>query len=94
MKQPHKHRDLIIAWANGEEIQVNNGNNTWDNLQNPSWYEDTEYRIKPEVIKYRNALYKSANCYYVIAEKESTGSVYLGSGVFIKYLTDWIEVEV
>ncbi len=33
MKQPHKHAEVIKAWADGAEIQ---------------WFEDMRYRIKPE----------------------------------------------
>lgn len=45
----HKHCDLIVAWANGAEIQVLNLNNEWVTLKdrNPSWDVDYEYRIKP-----------------------------------------------
>jgi hypothetical protein len=95
MKKPHKHRDLIIAWANGKEIQVNNGNNTWDNLKNPSWYEETEYRIKPEVIRYRVALITKQTGYLALNADNSTEEKDIeNSYSFKKWLTDWIEVEV
>lgn len=42
----HKHADLIIAWANGAEIQVKNDGN-WTDIE-PSWLKNKEYRIKPE----------------------------------------------
>lgn len=49
MKTPHKHRDLIIAWANGAEIEVRaNGDGDWLSITSPTWYEAMEYRIKPE----------------------------------------------
>ena len=50
----HKHADLIIAWANGAEIQFRNRYEEWDDAIKPSWDNDTEYRIKPEpdVVKY------------------------------------------
>ena len=57
MKQRHKHADVIIAWANGEEIE-------WHDPLNEKWYpipalgdglllwEDRhEYRIKPKILK-------------------------------------------
>lgn len=44
----HKHRDLIIAWANGAEIQVYfELKNIWLDVKSPSWDIDEEYRIKP-----------------------------------------------
>lgn len=54
----HKHAELIKAWADGAIIQYKVGNDRWlycyDN--DPSWSNDTEYRIKPEpkpdLIKY------------------------------------------
>lgn len=42
----HKHADLIIAWANGAEIQYN-GAMGWADLRNPSFELEFEYRIKP-----------------------------------------------
>lgn len=42
----HKHADLIIAWANGDQIQLNQ-NGTWVDCD-PAWLKDNEYRIKPE----------------------------------------------
>jgi hypothetical protein len=93
MKKQHKHKDLIIAWANGEKIQYYDEG--WEDcFEDPCWDEDAEYRIKPEVIRYRNVLYKSGNYYYVCAENENSGGSGGGVGLFIKYLTDWIEVEV
>jgi len=44
----HKHYDMIVAWAEGKDIQWNN-NGVWHNLIGlPNWYEFTQYRIKPE----------------------------------------------
>ena len=45
----HKHADVIIAWANGEEIEFRNMDmEHWlsMNQANPMWYEYVEYRIK------------------------------------------------
>lgn len=55
--KPHKHKDLIIAWANGAEIECYSPtDNEWYGISNPDWYEHMLYRIKPEpkpdVIKY------------------------------------------
>ena len=44
---PHKHRDLIIEWANGADIQVRAGND-WLNVALPDWYETRKYRVKPQ----------------------------------------------
>jgi hypothetical protein len=47
--KPHKHAELIKAWADGAEIQVRiASSNEWGNAVNPYWAEHYEYRIKPE----------------------------------------------
>ena len=45
----HVHADIIIAWANGEEIQTNDIGN-WRKFIDPSYIfmPDCEYRIKPK----------------------------------------------
>jgi hypothetical protein len=45
-KPMHPHRDLIIAWANGAEIQQYT-ENRWKDCTYPVWDERVEYRIKP-----------------------------------------------
>lgn len=47
--KPRKHRDLIIAWANGATVQtwVESAGKWVDNFY-PHWIETDEYRIKPE----------------------------------------------
>lgn len=48
-KKPHKHHDLIIAWAQGAEIEVKlYRDGTWKIVKTPSWFVSDEYRIKPE----------------------------------------------
>ena len=47
MKMPHKHAELIKAWADGAEIQYFDGGEWWD-TDGPSWAEEHTYRIKPE----------------------------------------------
>ena len=45
----HKHADLIIAWANGAEIQTYRLlPDEWIDTFAPAWVEDSRYRIKPE----------------------------------------------
>lgn len=47
MKTPHKHADLIKAWADGAEIQYRY-TGVWTDVNRPAWNEVVEYRIKPE----------------------------------------------
>lgn len=57
MKQPHKHAELIKAWADGAEIEYwNESQNQWKEARTPNWDARMYYRIKPEpkpdVVKY------------------------------------------
>ena len=46
---PHKHRDLIIEWANGADIQIWSAvESKWLDNQPPHWYEVRRYRVKPK----------------------------------------------
>ena len=44
---PHKHRDVIIEWANGADIQVWADNDWFDDAM-PNWYGIVKYRVKPQ----------------------------------------------
>ena len=49
--KPHKHAELIKAWADGATIQMKSkvDGGWWDvPFNNPDWDENYEYRIKPE----------------------------------------------
>lgn len=48
--KPHKHAELIKAWANGAKIQVEDycSGNWRDCIINPAWDPESKYRIKPE----------------------------------------------
>lgn len=44
-----KHADVIIAWANGEDVQVSHNNSeVWINTDSPLWTEESLYRVKPK----------------------------------------------
>ncbi len=47
---PHKHADLIKAWADGAIIQYWRNPYGWEDCAKnyPAWDEGAEYRIKPE----------------------------------------------
>jgi len=57
MKTPHKHHDLIVAWAAGAEIEVQEPIDfIWHTTPSPQWDISRAYRIKlepkPDVVKY------------------------------------------
>lgn len=48
MNQPHKHAEVIKAWADGADIEFSGDGSTWVKVENPRWDLDCEYRVKPE----------------------------------------------
>lgn len=51
MKQPHKHAELIKAWADGAEIEVwMEYDKVWQTVCDPLWAEHRSYRIKPQPV--------------------------------------------
>lgn len=46
----HKHYDAIVAWANGEQIQLEASEGVWANITEPSWDLRFNYRVKPKDI--------------------------------------------
>ena len=55
--KPHKHAEVIKAWADGATIQASNGIFEWEDIPNPTWQLNLEYRIKhepkPDVVEER-----------------------------------------
>ena len=47
--KPHKHAELIKAWADGAEIEYRNNEGVWHTAHGPTWGISGIYRIKPEV---------------------------------------------
>lgn len=46
-KTPHVHKDLIIAWSMGEEIEVfDKSKKEWVLVQSPLWGVESKYRIR------------------------------------------------
>lgn len=56
MGKPHKHAEVIKAWADGADIQmrVNGSRGSWTDVEDQGkvhlWYQELEYRVKPENI--------------------------------------------
>ena len=55
MKTPHKHADVIKAWADGAEVQYRcSASGDWMPATCPGWSHIATYRIKPEPKPDRN----------------------------------------
>ena len=98
MGQRHKHADVIIAWAEGKDVQVwDHTINKWGDIPGtPTWREDREYRVKPPTKKYRVALFKdsfSGDTHTNTAETLNEAKRYEAVPNFVRWLTDWIEYE-
>lgn len=48
---PHKHAEVIKAWADGAEIQYRSPESmsiSWNDTKDPAWNVEFEYRVKPQ----------------------------------------------
>ena len=98
MRQRHKHADVIIAWANGAEIEYRLGpHERWSEAPSPRWYAGFEYRIKPPAKKYRVALFRlsseAASTYTACTDIQEEADSYEQHRSFVRWLTDWVEYE-
>lgn len=95
MGQRHKHADVIIAWAEGKDVQVWDENNKcWLDVvaDCPKFRLFDKYRIKPPAKKYRVALFcDGSEGYTSTADNQETSNEYEGMYNFARWLTDWIE---
>ena len=97
MRQRHKHADVIIAWAEGKDVQVRDeGTSRWYDIKGkfPLFNEDREHRIKPPAKKYRVALLNNnGNIYTSTADTPEDVEFYEKDRGFARWLTDWVEYE-
>lgn len=103
MNKPHKHAALIKAWADNPQLEfqfrgAGCQSNCWYNMSpsNPDW-SVSEVRIKPKTIKYRTYLWQDKSGYggvYTCTYEEDQAKDFEYSPTFIKWLGDWVKVEV
>ena len=97
MNQPHKHKDVIIAWANGEEIEFRNPDvhTQWIPIKDPAWLLDIEYRVKPEptenTITFRVGVGVGGDgSFYTITADNTTEEQAIQTNPnFIGWISDW-----
>ena len=51
----HKHRDSILAWANGETLQYESNFGIWLDYHTTAFSEYLEFRIKPKDVDREHA---------------------------------------
>lgn len=95
MNKPHKHCEVIKAWADGAQVQLLDCN-TWRDVPSPSWNAEWQYRVKPKTIRYRVALINETDkrIETTTADTDEQAKCIESWTTFIKWITDWIEVEV
>ena len=94
MNHPHKFKDVIVAWANGEEIEFRDPNYSteWNPIKNPSWLADIEYRVKPkeEIHSFRVALMQDTNAYFTTtADDKEQEEALQNDPWFIGWIGGW-----
>lgn len=52
MNKPHKHAEVIKAWADGAEIELMHPDGAWTDSGIPTWSIWNVYRIKPPAPKW------------------------------------------
>ena len=81
MNKPHKHAEVIKAWADGAVIQNRRGAlDSWLEVSDPRWLPYHEYRVKPKdkIKKYRYVYEKDGEL-LVSADRYPAGSLTIGA---------------
>lgn len=97
--KPHKHCEVIKAWADGARIEYRKfSHETWRISIHPAWYEDHEYRVAERGM-YRLGFYIGATRNYVVAHQADSRKeqrhIELSQPAgddFIRWLSDWTEL--
>ena len=82
---PHKHADIIKAWADGAEIQWRESDSIWRDIKFPEWRKSAEYRVKPEPavvsLNYRAYPSVSGDDFFIVREDNSNLRLTFTDGV-------------
>ena len=93
----HIHCDLIKAWADGADIEFwDIYENKWEPCANPPiWHTNTKYRIAKNKINVRFAIIKENDEYRIFTcYTAMEGSAVERSEKFVRWHSDWTEVEI
>lgn len=105
-KQKHRWYDVIVAWANGEQIQFNPCNTGWidytfscERVSCIPAFNDAslQWRIKPRVLtkKYRMALFSNGQVVaYDVTDSTLDDPVEYKLRGFLRWVGDTTEVEI
>ena len=68
MNKRHKWYNEIVAWANGAEIECQHKTfvgQDWEEVKEPMWLDDVNYRIKPQPVIKKMYMHYDSIEYYV-----------------------------
>lgn len=100
----YKHDAILRAWLDGKAIQyLPTGTDVWLDIEpaetatkTPHLYTDgrAEYRIKPVTVRYRVALVRTGPVLgaHAVSSLEGERGLSTSAG-FVRWITDWIEVQ-
>ena len=96
MNKPHKHAEVIKAWADGANIQAFNGVD-WTTIEEPAWLLGIKYRVKPKenVERYKYA-YRMKSGYTGISSnsyKHEEEFTHINPHVINCVRLDWTMIE-
>jgi hypothetical protein len=79
--KPHKHAELIKAWADGAEIEAfDSCTDQWIRASSPSWQNQIKYRIKPDEPRLRDMyIYKNVSMGHCWIDKKSPMEAEMGT---------------
>ena len=98
---PHKHCEVIKAWADGAEIQAKSTvDGSWINCYSPTFANDVEYRIKPRTVKregwvniYRASRDTGTRDVYGVHLTEEIANTFAGDGCVATLKIEWTEEQ-
>ena len=99
-KEKHPHDEVIRAYLDGKTIEMFlEITRVWKELEPCSpakrvvFAPYLKYRIKPEAAMYRVAMFKDSHgVYFCLAETSCED--FTNAAGFVRWVTDWVEVEV
>ena len=101
----HKWHDVIVAYAEGEEIQFFNKRTfrwedapfRWEDAPVPTFYPEYEWRVKPKSPMYRLFIYNGGEEVFVVVKNYSDVETetlrVIKAAKDVVWLTDWLPLE-
>lgn len=75
MSTPHKHAEVIKAWADGAKIEYRpSAQFPWKAVFRPLWREDTEYRVHDPLREFKEAVAAGKTLQLQISEPDGSGA--------------------